>query len=192
MPARRTHSASCTLKADSSTKASQNRARPRRAASGISCSHRRGRWRLHVRGGEIPLHDIVNDRRARTLFPARRSMPLTTSRDRVSEAFPLVINDIWMSENVLRISKFAEEAELRYRRGTPYPLGEFLCADANSQHFRSAYSPYLEIIPIVFSHVSTNCGHCVMGSCVRRSPKACPPFAYKCISTGTPAFFRAM
>src|SRR6266481_10057968 len=34
--------------------------------------------------------------------------------------------------------------------------------------------------------------HRVIGSSVRRSPNACPPCAYKCISTGTPAFFSAM
>src|SRR6266436_4678385 len=53
-------------------------------------------------------------------------------------------------------------------------------------------STYSEIIPIVPSHVSTNCGHPVIGNFVRRSPNACPPCAYKCISTGTPAFFSAM
>jgi hypothetical protein len=51
---------------------------------------------------------------------------------------------------------------------------------------------YGEISPIVRSHVSTSSGHLVIGYCVRRSPKACLPSAYKCISTGTPAFFRAM
>ena len=58
------------------------------------------------------------------------------------------------------------------------------------------YSPgirvYSEIIPIVASHVSTNSGHRDTGSFVRRSPNAWPPCAYKCISTGTPAFFNAM
>ena len=52
-------------------------------------------------------------------------------------------------------------------------------------------SPYSEIIPILPNQVSTNWGHLVTGSPVRRSPNACPPLAYKCISTGTPAFFSA-
>ena len=51
---------------------------------------------------------------------------------------------------------------------------------------------HFEIIPIVRSHVSTSSGHLVIGYFVRRSPKACLPSAYKCISTGTPAFFSAM
>ena len=51
---------------------------------------------------------------------------------------------------------------------------------------------YSEIMPIVFSHVSTSCGQFVIGRFVRRSPNACPPCAYRCISTGTPAFFSAM
>ena len=37
--------------------------------------------------GEIPAQHIVNHRRPGTFFPATRSMPLTTSRDRVSEVF---------------------------------------------------------------------------------------------------------
>ncbi len=49
-----------------------------------------------------------------------------------------------------------------------------------------------DVIPMVRSHVSTNSGHLVIGCSVRRSPNACPPSAYKCISTGTPAFFSAM
>ncbi len=56
----------------------------------------------------------------------------------------------------------------------------------------AAQSTYSEIIPIVPSHVSTNSGHPVIGNFVRRSPNACPPCAYRCISTGTPAFFSAM
>jgi hypothetical protein len=48
------------------------------------------------------------------------------------------------------------------------------------------------IIAMVPSQVSTNRGHPVIGNFVRRSPNAWPPCAYKCISTGTPAFFRAM
>jgi hypothetical protein len=40
--------------------------------------------------GEMPAQHIVNHRRPRTLFPATRSMPLTTSRDRVSEVFIFV------------------------------------------------------------------------------------------------------
>jgi hypothetical protein len=40
--------------------------------------------------GEIPAQHIVNHRRPRTLFPATRSMPLTTSRDRVREVFIFV------------------------------------------------------------------------------------------------------
>jgi hypothetical protein len=34
---------------------------------------------------------------------------------------------------------------------------------------------YFEVIPIVFSHVSTNWGHPVIGNFLRRSPNACPP-----------------
>ena len=49
-----------------------------------------------------------------------------------------------------------------------------------------------EVIPIVSSQVPINRGHPVIGSSVRRSPNACPPCAYKCISTGTPAFLSAM
>ena len=51
---------------------------------------------------------------------------------------------------------------------------------------------YFAIIPIIPSQVSTNSGHFVTGNFVLRSPKACPPCAYKWISTGTPAFFSAM
>lgn len=50
---------------------------------------------------------------------------------------------------------------------------------------------YSEIIPILFSHVSSNGGHPVIGIFVRRMPNPWPPRAYKCISTGTPAFFSA-
>jgi len=50
---------------------------------------------------------------------------------------------------------------------------------------------YSEIIPILFSHVSSNGGHPVIGIFVRRMPNPWPPCAYKCISTGTPAFFSA-
>ncbi len=56
----------------------------------------------------------------------------------------------------------------------------------------SGADAYFEIIPIVPSQVSTNWGHPVIGNFVRRSPKACLPSAYKCISTGTSAFFSAM
>src|ERR1700733_9471285 len=56
----------------------------------------------------------------------------------------------------------------------------------------SAHAFHFGIIPIVPSHRSTNSGHPVIGNSVRRSPKACPPCAYKCISTGPPAFFSAM
>ena len=49
-----------------------------------------------------------------------------------------------------------------------------------------------EIIPIVPSHVSINFGQPVTGSFVRRNPNPWPPCAYKCISTGTPAFFNPM
>src|SRR5438105_4694310 len=55
-----------------------------------------------------------------------------------------------------------------------------------------ALSTYFEVIPIVFSQVSNSCGQSVIGNFVRRKPNACPPSAYKCISTGTPAFFSAM
>ena len=51
---------------------------------------------------------------------------------------------------------------------------------------------YSGIIPIVPSHVSTSSGHRVIGNFVGRSPKACLPSVYKCISTGTPAFCSAM
>jgi hypothetical protein len=47
---------------------------------------------------------------------------------------------------------------------------------------------YCEIMPTAASHVSTSCGHRVMGDSVGRSPNAWPPFPYKCISAGTPAF----
>src|SRR5215469_14787719 len=50
---------------------------------------------------------------------------------------------------------------------------------------------YSEIIPIVLSHFSTNAGHSVIGNFVVRSPKPCPPSAYKCSSTGTLAFLSA-
>src|ERR1039458_4342648 len=50
---------------------------------------------------------------------------------------------------------------------------------------------YGEITPIVRNHVSSSSGHRVIGKFVGRSPKACLPSAYKCISTGTPAFFSA-
>ena len=39
---------------------------------------------------------------------------------------------------------------------------------------------------------STNNGHSVIGCFIGRSPKACPPSAYKCSSAGTPAALRAM
>lgn len=51
---------------------------------------------------------------------------------------------------------------------------------------------YFGVIPIVVSHRSANLGHSVIGNFVRRSAKACPPSAYKCISVGTPALFNAM
>jgi hypothetical protein len=51
---------------------------------------------------------------------------------------------------------------------------------------------YGEINPMVRNHVSTRSGHLVIGSCVRRNPKACLPCAYRCISAGTPAFIRAI
>lgn len=51
---------------------------------------------------------------------------------------------------------------------------------------------YSEIIPIVRSHLSTSWGHSVIGKFVGRNPNAWPPCAYRCISTGTPAFLRAM
>ena len=47
---------------------------------------------------------------------------------------------------------------------------------------------YFEIISIVRSHCSTNGGQPVIGKFVGRSPNACPPFTYKCSSTGTPPF----
>jgi len=50
---------------------------------------------------------------------------------------------------------------------------------------------YFEIMPTAASHVSTSCGHRVMGDSVGRSPNAWPPFTYKCISAGTPAFLSA-
>jgi len=34
---------------------------------------------------------------------------------------------------------------------------------------------YLETMPIVLSHVSTRCGHSVIGESVGRSANACPP-----------------
>src|SRR5690348_12485024 len=55
----------------------------------------------------------------------------------------------------------------------------------NSRH-------YGEIIPMVRNHVWTSPGHLVMGYFVGRNPKACLPSAYRCISTGTPAFSRAV
>jgi len=50
---------------------------------------------------------------------------------------------------------------------------------------------YFEIMPTAASHVSTSCGHRVMGNSVGRSPNACPPFTNTCISAGTPAFLSA-
>ena len=50
---------------------------------------------------------------------------------------------------------------------------------------------YRPIMPIVRSHVSTSCGHPMMGDSVGRSPNACPPFTYTCNSAGTPAFLSA-
>jgi hypothetical protein len=44
----------------------------------------------------------------------------------------------------------------------------------------------------VRSHCSTSDGHWPMGRLIGRSPKACPPCAYKCSSAGTRAFFSAM
>ena len=40
---------------------------------------------------------------------------------------------------------------------------------------------------MVRSHSSTKIGQWVIGSCVGRKPNACPPLAYKCISTGASA-----
>jgi hypothetical protein len=51
---------------------------------------------------------------------------------------------------------------------------------------------YCGVIPIVFSHVSANRGHWLIGNLLGFKPNACPPCAYKCISTGTPAFFKLM
>ena len=51
---------------------------------------------------------------------------------------------------------------------------------------------YFGIMPILASQLSANSGHLVMGKLVRLNPNACPPFAYKCISTGTPAFLNAL
>jgi len=48
------------------------------------------------------------------------------------------------------------------------------------------------IVPMVRSQVSTKRGQRVIGNLVGRRPKAWPPCAYKCISTGTPAFLSAM
>ena len=53
------------------------------------------------------------------------------------------------------------------------------------------YGAYFEVIPIVFSHVSTNRGHCDIGNLVGRNPNACPPFMYTWISAGAPAFWSA-
>jgi hypothetical protein len=68
------------------------------------------------------------------------------------------------------------------------------CASAPQGMLQSVWRSYIidsgdycGIIPIVRSHSSTNRGHWVIGSSVRRSPNAWPPCAYKCISTGTPA-----
>ena len=94
-------------------------------------------------------------------------------RWRVSEPGELAANPVFLELRSLLLAK--PLAQLRIPSGlTAYP--------------RSVYS---EIIPIVPSHVSTNSGHRDTGSFVRRSPNACPPCAYKCISTGTPAFFSA-
>ena len=50
---------------------------------------------------------------------------------------------------------------------------------------------YPQQIPSPTSQVATNGGHSVIGSFVCRSPNACPPCEYKCISAGTPAFCNA-
>src|SRR5678816_1811255 len=47
------------------------------------------------------------------------------------------------------------------------------------------------VIPIVCSHVSTSRGQSVIGFSVCRKPNACPPCAYRCISTGAPTFAAA-
>src|SRR2546422_10109853 len=48
------------------------------------------------------------------------------------------------------------------------------------------------IVPFLFSLRRSLQDHRVIVSSVRPSPTACPPCAYQCISTGTPAFFSAM
>ena len=76
----------------------------------------------------------------------------------------------------------------------PYPLPH-LKSGSNSRKgsfLRMKKRTYFEITPIVPSQVSTSSGHRVIGNVVGRNPKACLPSAYKCISTGTPAFFSAM
>ena len=67
-----------------------------------------------------------------------------------------------------------------------------LCSSTSFVRHSDTWSGiYSEVIPIVLSHFPTNAGHSVIGNCVRRSPKPCPPSAYKCSSTGTLAFLSA-
>ncbi len=60
---------------------------------------------------------------------------------------------------------------------------------AHQQQILKVRKPYSRTTPIVPSQISTSSGHRLTGSFVLRSPNACPPCAYRCISTGTPAFF---
>ncbi len=54
------------------------------------------------------------------------------------------------------------------------------------------YRPAAGIIPMVLIHVSASAGQRVIGFDVGLSPNAWPPWAYRCISTGAPAFFSAV
>jgi len=65
-------------------------------------------------------------------------------------------------------------------------------AQTGGPHQLARRNRHFEMTPIVISQVSTSLGQSVIGNFVGRNPKACLPSAYKCISTGTPAFSSAM
>ena len=111
--------------------------------------------------------------------------------------------DDWIRNRPLLKSKPSLQASPLFH-GITRQAVEFVRAEVNMAH-RSAEPASMSKdeaavarqtkaaqIPIVPSHVSTNSGHRVTGNFVRRSPNAWPPCAYKCISTGTPAFFSPM
>ena len=53
-------------------------------------------------------------------------------------------------------------------------------------------SAYCEIIPMLPSQVSPNCGHAVTGNFVRRSPKRMPAVRIQMHFHGNPAFLSAI